>query len=491
MAYLSVKLQPGVWRNGTQAESIGRFYDQNHTRWQEGGELVPIRGWRVRDADADALEGMARALLPWRDNDGNRWIGIATNSHLYVQDATGTVTDITPVGFVPGLQDSTVETGYGNQEYGLYAYGVARPDTGDPSPPAMGTLDLWNDKLVFCQASDGKIYQWDLDVGTPAEVVTNAPEDVQAIVVTAEGFLMALYGRTVQWSDQADNTIWTPSDLNQAREYDLQTDGQIMCGLNVKGGTLLFTSTDCWAANYIGYPIVYGFEKVGSGCGIISRGSAVQVNELAVWMGTDGFYQYNGYVQRVPCDVWDLVFNGLNRAQQAKVTGFHIAAAQTVRWIYPSAASTECDSYVEWCYGLNCWAIGTLDRTVGADKGVFDNQLQVGSDGLIYEHEVGFDYDGDMPFAETGPFQLSNGEYLQECRYIIPDEKILGQVSVTLKARTYPNASEITYGPYSLTALTPVLFQAGQVSIRYEGVALADWRIGLFKLDIVRGDPLL
>ncbi|HSG62442.1 MAG TPA: hypothetical protein VLA24_13530, partial [Pseudomonadales bacterium] len=113
--YIPLKLPPGIYRNGTEYQSSGRWYDANLVRWYEN-TLRPIGGWRKR-ATAQ-MSGSCRGLITWRDNSANRWIAAGTHTHLYVMNESGTLKDITPSGFTSGYANSTVLTGYGYGSYG-------------------------------------------------------------------------------------------------------------------------------------------------------------------------------------------------------------------------------------------------------------------------------------------------------------------------------------------------------------------------------------
>jgi hypothetical protein len=126
-----------------------------------------------------------------------------------------------------------------------------------------------------------------------------------------------------------------------------------------------------------------------------------------------------------------------------------------------------------------------LSRTAGTDRGVFVNPLMISSDGYIYEHEVGFAYDGSTPYAESGPYEIGNGDNIVSVRRVIPDEQTLGEVVVSFKTRMYPMATETTYGPYSAAQPTDVRFAARQVKVRYTGNVLDDWRVGVNRFDVV------
>jgi hypothetical protein len=109
----------------------------------------------------------------------------------------------------------------------------------------------------------------------------------------------------------------------------------------------------------------------------------------------------------------------------------------------------------------------------------------ISSDGYIYEHEVGFTYDGAVPYAESGPYEIGAGDNIMSVRRVIPDEQTLGEVVVSFKTRMYPMATETTYGPYTASQPTDVRFAARQVKVRYTGNVLDDWRVGVNRFDVV------
>lgn len=488
MAYIPLKIPPGVYRNGTEYQSAGRYYDASLVRWFEG-TMRPVGGWRKRSASQ--MTGKCRGFINWRDNSGNRWISAGTHSKLYIMDEGTTLKDITPTGFTAGRADALVKTGYGYGPYGSYSYGVARPDTSNIIPATTWSLDTWGEYLVGCSNGDGKIYEWQLGFTTPtlAAAITNAPTNNEAIMVTSERFLFALGAggntRKVQWCDQEDNTVWTPAIDNQAGDFELTTVGDIKCGKRVRGLALIFTDVDVHTATYIGLPYVYSFEKVGSACGVISSQAVAAIETSAIWMSQSGFWVYDGYVKPLPCEVSDFIFQDINFSQASKIYAVNNSKYGEVWWFYPSGQSVENDSYVVYNYREGHWSIGELSRTAGTDRGVFANPLMVSADGYIYEHEVGYAYDSATPFAESGPLQLGNGDQTMSVLQIIPDEQTLGEVQVSFKVRDYPTTTETTFGPYTASQPTDVRFSARQVKVRYTGVALDDWRVGITRMDAV------
>jgi hypothetical protein len=247
----------------------------------------------------------------------------------------------------------------------------------------------------------------------------------------------------------------------------------------------LFTDVDVHTANYIGAPFVYGFEKAGSGCGLISAQAVAAIDTAAIWMASSGFWIYDGYVKPLPCDVSDYIFTNINYGQKSKVYAVHNSEFGEIWWFYPSGGSNENDSYVTFNYRENHWSIGTLARTAGVDAGVFTYPLMVNPSGLVYEHEVGYNYDGSTLFAESGPIQIGNGDNIMSVRQVVPDEQTLGEAVVSFKTRNYPTDTQSTFGPYTAANPTSVRFSGRQVNMVVTGAVLADWRVGIFRLDAV------
>ena len=487
MSLIPLTIPPGVYRNGTELQSSGRWYDANLVRWHQG-TIRPVQGWRVRSTSA--VSGAARGLLSWKDNSANPWAGVGTHTGLYVMSVAGVVSNITPTGFTAGIADSTYKSGYGAGAFGVGYFGVPIQNTTTITPATTWSMDSWGEYLVACSTSDGKLYEWQLNVSTPAAAISGAPTGCTAVMVTSERFVFALGAngnpRLVKWCDQENNTSWTPTTLNQAGDFELATPGNLVAGKRVRGINLLWTDEDCHAATYIGQPFVYSFEKIGAGCGLISaQAVAIASDVSAFWMSSNGFWVYDGSVKPLPSDVGDYVFRNLNVAQQSKTYAVHNSEFGEVWWFYASNSSTEVDSYVSYSYREGHWSIGQIARTCGTGKGAFERILMVGTDGYVYEHEVGFEYDGAMGYAESGPVQIGAGDNVMSVVELIPDELTQGEVTATFKSKFYPNATESSYGPYSMSNPTSVRFTARQVKMRIDASTNSNWRVGTMRIDAI------
>jgi len=489
MALIPLKIPAGIYGNGTDLEASNRWRDSSLVRWNDGS-LRPIGGWDLRVEDAFAHA--PRALIAWKDNDDTSNIAAGTYEKLYYVNQSGAVTDITPTGLTTGDLDATVNISFGGYYFGNGYYGIERPNDGVYQEATTWSLDTWGENLIACSSKDGRLFEWTLTPSTPAAVIANAPTDNKGFIVTEERFLFALGAngnpRKVQWCDREDNTSWTASATNEAGDIELQTTGQIMCGVRMRGRTLILTDNDAHIATYSGPPFVYGFERVGTACGITSRNGLIAIDDGAFWMGAKGFFTFDGDIAReVKCDVLDHVFNDLNYNQISKVYAVHNSQFGEIWWFYPSDGALENDSYVAYDYKEGHWIVGTLARTAGIDRGVFATPMFADATGDLYNHETGYLYDSDKPFAETGPISLANGDNVMKVTSLIPDEKTQGEVKVTFKTRFYPNDTETTHGPYTLTNPTDVRFTGRQIRMRVEGVVVGAWQAGLMRIEARAG----
>lgn len=483
---IPLAIPPGLSRLGTDLQSAGRWRDGNLIRWREG-VMQPVGGWVARATDP--LEKPPRGAHVWRTNGGARYIGVGTYNSLTAIDAANVVTDITPAGLTAGLESAGFVTGYGIGLYGAGDYGVDPVDSGTFTEAGVWSIDNWGENLIACSTADGRIVEWALDVDAKAVAITNAPTSCLGVMVTEERFVFALGAggdsRKIQWSDQENNTVWAPLATNQAGDILLQTPGQIMCGVRTRGQALILTDQDAHTATYTGPPFVYGFERVGTACGIISRMAAVSTDAGVFWIGRADFYRYaGGAVESVPCEVADFVFNDMNRGQMSKVWGASLAYLGEIWWFYPSRASLECDRYVAFNFSENHWSTGSLDRTAGIPRGVFQNPIWFDSNGQAYDQELGNNLHGSISFVRSGPVQLGNGDNVLSAVRLIPDEATQGESTMTFTTRLHPNDTARDFGPYTMANPTSVRFTGRQFEVQIDGAAMQNWRVGVPRVEV-------
>lgn len=500
MTLVTLSSPPGFYANGAVLQASGRWFDGGLVRFSNG-TIQPWKGW-VTHGDA-VLGDKARSIISWTDNVGVGWIACGAASALYAVSRLGDVYDITPDDLAPGNTHAYSGGGYGSGDYDRGDYGVSGGSAELVQPATIWSLDSFGENLIGLNNADGRLFKWerDTDPGGEAAVVSGAPENNRALVVTEQGHVMLLGSggdrRRVAWSDAQDETAWTPGLPSEAGNFPLQTGGALMCGKRTRGGTLLLTNQDAWLATYNGGANPFSFDQVAVGCGAISQGAAaVAGTTLVAWMGTDGFWTFDGSVQPLPCEVLERVFGDFSTERASHVTAYHKRRFHEIVWHYTSkAVGADNDRYVCWNYRENHWTTGHLARTCGADEGAFGYPLKVDPDGKVWRHEIGFDYVGaTTPWIESGPVQFAAddgppGSRVFSVQQVIPDERAFGQVFASFYNRFTPTGAETMAGPYDASLAANVRFTTRHMRVRLTGEPAADWRIGDFKFDITLGGP--
>ena len=224
----------------------------------------------------------------------------------------------------------------------------------------------------------------------------------------------------------------------------------------------------------------------------------VQVDGDVYWMGKRNFFVYNGVVREIPCSVQYFVFDRMQTRYIDKTVVGHNKKFKEVTWFYVSSANSastnpEPDSYVTYNYAENAWSVGTLDRTVWNDAfGVRDVPFAFDPNGFLYNHETGTSADGSAmtSFIESSPEELrQSGETLFLVDKVIPDVTMTSDTTLSLfiNTRKYPNATEITKGPFYITSSTTKVStraKGRQMSMKLQSSGtLDDWSLGTFRIN--------
>lgn len=464
---VELALPPGLFRIGTEYQSASRFYEANLWRWADGFS-GPVGGWD--QLGASTVTGTARGMHGWVDLSGVSHAAIGTEQALYNISSAGTLTEITPSGWT------------------------------DTSAEAAWSLDNAGQQLFAVNDEDGTIYSW-VPGDVSAASLTNAPT-ASSLIVTDERILMAFAAdgdpRAIAWCDVETFTSWTPSTTNAAGDFPLQSGGELQGAVKIRGGVLIGTTEDVHLARYLGRPLIYGFDRQGSNCGWISRQACVSLDDIAVWMGPDDFFIWNGGVSAIPCEIKEDVFGsayaptrGMNRAKKHLIRSVHVAEHSEIWWMYPKGSATENSHVAVYNYAERTWNLHTLVRLCGIPRGAgFGYVLMVGSDGKVWQHEKGSTRTGaGTIYAKSGPLQLGKGDAIMYGRYIYPDEGSAGDVTTYIHTRFYPNGSETSNGPYTSANPSGCSFAGRQAAVEHR-LSSGEGKVGTFRVDVVPGGQM-
>jgi len=464
MPIVPLEIQPGFYANATPYKGRARWATGNLVRFHNDG-VEPIGGW-IRRADvtlepidalvADPTIEVVRDIISWNDTSLGRNVVFGTNAGLYHINSLGDVQDLTPSGVnVSGKNASTV-AGYGQNPYGVGAYGVENNVSGQPPiPPNRWVWDNFGSILLAAQRGTGPIYSFNPITDDVDDISDDfgAPTDVQDIVVTDQRIVMTVGGgnnpRGLVWSDQENFADWTPRIDNQAGDFVLPGTGRLLRAINVLNQVLILGQTDAFIGRYLGPPLVYAFDLVGRNCGPLTPYSVGATERFAVWLGNKNFWMFDGSLKLLQCDVMDFLMRDLESSQVSKITSFTIQDFTEVWWLYQSTQSSEVDSYVTWNYATNIWTTGRLARTAGNDKGTLQSVIMVDHDGVIFNHEL----ENVLPvgdiFIQSGEIDIANGERNVAVRALYPDSLTFGDIETTIIGKQFPTGVEFSYGPYT------------------------------------------
>jgi hypothetical protein len=462
--------------------------------------------------------------------------------------ATGGSIDIKPYEQV-GPAAQSYGYGWGTDTWGTGGWGEASSANDVSLEPGLWSLSNFGQVLVATIAN-GKTFTWNsgdaLRLTTRASTTTSGFETTNnptatrvSLVSPTTRHLIHLGTETtigdtatqddmfIRFSDQEDINDYTPTAINSAGTQRLQDGTKIIGSLKAKETILIWTDNALYTMKFIGAPFTFGFEQVGTNCGLIGKNAAVEIDGVAFWMSNNGFFMFDGTVKSLPCSVEDYVYDQADTTKGQQVYAGLNNQYTEIIWYYPSTNSEYNDQYVVYNYGAGAeklpggvWYIGTESRTTWIDASVYPkpfatkfNSSETGTFPVIvgesdlgqtvfFEHEVGTDQvnpDGSTTtvtsFVKSYDFDLQSqgtaGEVFLAVRRFIPDFKDLqGNCKITLAVKRYPQQSDTTtaLSPFTITSSTDKKDTRARgrfVNIKIENDSNSEsWRFGTFRLDI-------
>jgi hypothetical protein len=470
--------------------------------------------------------------------------------------STGGSMDVIPYEQV-GPAEQSYGYGWGIDTWGSGAWGEAALASDVSLEPGLWSLSNYGQVLIATIAN-GKTFTW--NAGDAARLVTRASTATFAfettnnptasritLVSTTTRHLIHLGTETiigdtttqdnmfVRFSDQENINLYTPTAVNTAGSQRLQDGTKIVGALKAKETILVWTDNALYTMRFVGAPFTFGFEQVGTNCGLIGKNAAVEIDGVAFWMSNNGFFMFDGTVKSLPCSVEDYVYDQADTTKGQQIYAGLNNQFTEVTWYYPSQSSDFNDQYVVFNYGQQVqggiWYTGTEARTSWIDSTIYPNPIAtkfdstesgtfpviIGQNGLgqttLFEHEVGTDqinpdgtttiitsyiqsYDFDLQQRQqsaqgqpAGPSVA--GEVFLAVRRFIPDFKDLqGNCKITLAVKRYPQQSSTAtaLSPFTITPTTDKKDTRARgrfVNIKIENDGISQsWKFGTFKIDI-------
>jgi hypothetical protein len=481
---------------------------------------------------------------------------ITQSSNATATVSTGGSLEVKPYEQV-GPAEQSYGYGWGIDSWGSGNWGEAASASDVSLEPGLWSLSNFGQVLVATIAN-GKTFTW--DAGIAARLTTRASTTTSGFSTSANPtatrvtlvspttrHLIHLGTETtigdtstqddmfIRFSDQEDINDYTPTAINSAGTQRLQDGTRIMGSLKAKETILVWTDNALYTMKFIGSPFTFGFEQVGTNCGLIGKNAAIEIDGAAFWMSPNGFFMFDGTVKSLPCSVEDYVYDQADTTKGQQIyAGINNLYTEVV-WYYPSTSSDYNDQYVVFNYGEpmkgGVWYIGTEARTSWIDASVYPKPsatkfndsavgtfpVIVGEDGLgqttLFEHEVGTDQvnpDGSTTtvtsFIKSFDFDLQakqkdaqgkssgptiSGEVFLAMRRFVPDFKDLqGNAKVTLAVKRYPQQSDTvtSLSPFTINSSTDKKDTRARgrfVNIKIENTDVSEsWRFGTLRIDV-------
>ena len=462
--------------------------------------------------------------------------------------ATGGSIDVIPYENV-GPAEQSYGYGWGTDTWGAGGWGDASSAQDVILEPGLWSLDNFGQVLIATIAN-GKTFTWNAGAATPLTVraststsgfeTTSNPTATRLTLVSPTTRHLCHFGTEttigdtttqddmfIRFSDQENINLYTQTAVNTAGSFRLQDGTRIVGALKAKETILVWTDNALYTMKYVGAPFTFGFEQVGTNCGLIGKNTAIEIDGVAYWMSSNGFFLFDGTVKSMACSVEDYVFNQIDTTKGQQVAAGIDNLHTEVIWYYTSTSSDFNDQYVVYNYGETAmnggnavWYIGTEARTSWIDAVIYPNPFAtkydstatgtfpviVGEDGLgqttYFEQHVGTDQvnpDGSTTavtsYIKSFDFDLkldgTDGEIFLAMRRFIPDFKNLqGDVQVTLAVKRYPSQSDTvtSLSPFTITTSTTKVDTRARgryCNIKIENDSISeDWRFGTLNLDL-------
>jgi len=463
--------------------------------------------------------------------------------------ATGGSIDVKPYEQV-GPAAQSYGYGWGTDTWGTGGWGDASSANDVSLEPGLWSLSNFGQVLIATIAN-GKTFTWNsgdasrlttrASTTTAGFETTNNPTASRVTLVspttrhlihlgteTTIGDTSTQDDMFIRFSDQENINLYAPTAINTAGTQRLQDGTKIIGSLKAKEVILIWTDNALYTMKFVGSPFTFGFEQVGTNCGLIGKNAAVEIDGVAFWMSNNGFFMYDGTVKSMSCSVEDYVYDQADTTKGQQIYAGLNNQFTEVTWYYPSTNSEYNDQYVVYNYGEGSgkqipegvWYIGTEARTTWIDASVYPKPFAtkfnssdtgtfpviVGESGLgqtvLFEHEVGTDQvnpDGSTTtvtsFVKSYDFDLqaegTAGEVFLAVRRFVPDFKDLqGSAKVTLAVKRYPQQSDTvtSLSPFTITTSTnkkDTRARGRFVNIKIENDSSSEsWRFGTMRLDI-------
>ncbi len=294
-------------------------------------------------------------------------------------NATGTVATGGSVSVIPyeqvGPAAQTYGYGWGVGTWGGVAWGEAVSASSITLEPGLWSLSNFGEVLVATIAN-GKTFTWNsgdaarltvrASTGTVGFSTANNPTATRDTLISPTTRHLIHFGTEttigdpttqddmfIRFSVNEQINVYDVLATNTAGTFRLQDGTKIVGAIKAKENILVWTDNALYTMKFVGAPFTFGFEQVGTNCGLIGKNAAIEIDGVAYWMSSNGFFSFDGTVNTLPCSVEDYVYDDFDTTKGQQVNAGINNLYTEVTWWYPSQGSEFNNRYVVFNYGQN------------------------------------------------------------------------------------------------------------------------------------------
>jgi hypothetical protein len=281
---------------------------------------------------SNGLDSECKGAVAAKDNDGNTLNFAATKTKLY-KLLNGTFSDVSKPGGYLTAQDE------------------------------RWTFARFDNRVIASNFAD-PIQSLTFGGSAFADLSASAPKARH--LTTARNFLIAgntfdsvdgLVPHRVRWSAYQDPTDWVVSPSTQADYNDLEPDNGWIQGITGGEYCTIFQERAITRMSYVGSPVIWRFDIVESGRGTQSPGSIVKVGNLIFYLGSDGFYAFNGQSSTSISEnkVSKYFVNDMDFTYTSSISATVDYNRQVIYWLYPGSGNVagRGNKIIMFNYGTN------------------------------------------------------------------------------------------------------------------------------------------
>jgi hypothetical protein len=495
-----LRFLPGIQRDGTRLTAPGNYIDGLWTRFSNTGKPKKMGGYRQITAASDGIPRSFENYL--KDSEHYIHVGSSANLRRIKVDANGVI-DGLPITRTPGA--------YSMQGDELWQMDVAYdPITANSATiiahPGRNLADISNSTAT-------SIYIGPATATSALTALNNLPAVSGGICVVHPYLTFFGSDGYFGWSGPNKfNAMAVADGGGEARA----TSQKIIRGFPIRGGNgpagLYFSLDSVIRTSFIGGTATWAFDTVSDEVNVVSsRAIAMARNDVIYWMGTDGFFQYDGQVTEIPnSQNQEWVFDSFNcncMIRRQRCFAFANNRFGEIWFCFPRGNATECTHAAIYNYRLGVWydtELPNSGRSGGLSSGLYPRPIMGGVEAVggtyrIWDHEIGKDEVRGTTtvavraFIESSDVTLVTAEREPKnatlsCVAVEPDIVQTGEMTLTVTGNANArspdvDAETITFSPGPAASQDQILrtkVERRQLRFRWESnVAGGDFEIGL------------